>query len=164
MVPATSAKKRSLMPSGKLRQSLRGHGHRLSAIVQIGKGGITPGLVKQIEHALGDHELVKLKVAADSPTDRFAVAERLAELPGVNIVQIVGGAILVYKRHPSTPRYEGARARAAAEAAAAPADQKPAAHPPKRTGGRRGGRPPKRSGGSSPKRSAGSPGQRRPRR
>ena len=94
MVPATSAKKRSLMPSGKLRQSLRGHGHRLSAIVQIGKGGITPALVKQIDQTLADHELVKVKVATDSPSDRFAVAERLAEQPGVNIVQIVGGAIL----------------------------------------------------------------------
>jgi RNA-binding protein len=114
MLPATSAKKRSLMPSGKLRQALRGHGHRLSAAVQIGKGGITPGLVKQVEQALADHELVKLRVAGDSPTDRFAVADRLAEQPGIQIVQIVGGAILLYKRHPRVPRYEGRRAQAAA--------------------------------------------------
>jgi RNA-binding protein len=141
VLPATSAKKRSLMPSGKLRQSLRGHGHRLSAIVQIGKGGITAPLVKQIEQALGDHELVKVKVAADSPTDRFAVAERLAQQPGVNIVQIVGGAIVLYKRHPRTPRYEGARARVAAETAAT---GKPAARPPKRVRGRAGQRRPRR--------------------
>ena len=132
MIPVTSAKKRSLMPSTKLRRSLRGHGHQLSAIVQIGKGGMTPALLKQVELALGDHELIKVKVAADSPTDRFAVAERLAEQPGVNVVQIVGGAILIYKRHPRAPRYEGPRARAAADPAAA--ESPPAARPRKRGG------------------------------
>jgi RNA-binding protein len=131
MIPATSAKKRSLMPSGKLRQALRGHGHRLSAIVQIGKAGITPALVKQVEQALSDHELVKLKVAADSATDRFAVAEKLAERPGVNIVQIVGGAVLIYKRHPSTPRYEGRRAQAPATDQEDATADKPAKSGPK---------------------------------
>jgi RNA-binding protein len=98
------------MPSGKLRHSLRGHGHSLSAIVQVGKVGVTPGLVKQLEQALADHELVKVKVAADSPAGRFGVADQLGEIPGVNVVQIVGGAILLYKRHPRVARYEGKRA------------------------------------------------------
>ena len=93
--PANS-KKRSLMPSGKLRRALRGHGHHLSPIVQIGKAGVSPGVLKEVEEALGAHELMKLRVDADSPDDRFAVAEALAALPGVNVVQIVGRAILAY--------------------------------------------------------------------
>jgi RNA-binding protein len=146
MFPATSPKKRSLMPSGKLRQSLRGHGHRLSAIVQVGKVGVTPGLLKQLEHALDDHELVKVKVFAEGPTDRFAVAERLAELPGVNIVQIVGGAILLYKRHPRVANFEGRRALGdAAPPAAAPA--------PARSSGKDKGRA-RRTGKDRGKRSA----------
>jgi RNA-binding protein YhbY len=44
--------------------------------------------------------------------DRFAVADDLAERPGVNVVQIIGGAILLYKRDPHRPRYEGRRAQA----------------------------------------------------
>jgi len=112
MIPSTSPKKRSLMPSGKLRRALRGHGHGLSPIVQIGKAGVTDGVVKQVERALADHELIKLRVDADCPADRFAVADGLAERPGVNVVQIVGGAILLYKRDPHRPRYEGRRAEA----------------------------------------------------
>ena len=107
MNPATSPKKRSLMPSGKLRRSLRAHGHALSPIVHVGKAGMTPAVVKQVEQALADHELVKLKVDADSPDDRFAAADQLAAQPGVNVVQILGRAILIYKRHPHQPRYEG---------------------------------------------------------
>jgi RNA-binding protein len=105
--PPTNPKKRSLMPSGKLRRALRAHGHGLAAIVRIGKGGASPAVLKQVERALADHELIKVRVDADSPDDRYAAADQLAERPGVNIVQIVGHAILVYKRHPHEPRYEG---------------------------------------------------------
>ena len=112
MIETTPSKKRSLMPSTKLRRALRGHGHHLSPIVQIGKGGASPGVLKQVEEALAAHELVKVRVDADSPEDRFAVADALAALPGVNVVQILGRAILVYKRHPQKPRYEGSKAAA----------------------------------------------------
>ena len=118
MISPANPKKRSLMPSGKLRRALRGHGHHLSPIVQIGKAGATPGVLKEVEEALAAHELVKLRVDADSPDDRFAVAEAVGALPGVNVVQILGGAILTYKRHPQHPRYEGRRAAARAKSAA----------------------------------------------
>lgn len=116
MIPSVAPKKRSLMPSGKLRRQLRGHGHALSAIVQIGKAGVTGALIKQLHQALADHELVKVKVAAESPADRFEAADRLAGEPGVNVVQIVGRTILLYKRHPRVARYEGKRAEARTEA------------------------------------------------
>jgi RNA-binding protein len=107
MISPASPKKRSLMPSSKLRRSLRGHGHSLSALVHVGKGGLSPAVIKQVEQTLADHELVKMKVDTDSPDDRLAVAELLAARPGVNVVQIVGHAILIYKRHPREPRFEG---------------------------------------------------------
>jgi len=125
MVTASSPKKRSLMPSGELRRVLRGHGHRLSAIVQVGKAGVTAAVVKQVQQAVADHELVKVRVDADSPDDRFAVADALAAIPGVNVVQIVGRAILIYKRHPREPRYEGAAAAKKRASDPAPVGKRP---------------------------------------
>jgi RNA-binding protein len=137
MISPTSPKKRSLMPSSQLRRSLRAHGHALSALVQVGKGGLSPGVIKQIGQTLADHELVKLKVDTDSPDDRLAVAERLGALPGVNVVQIVGHAVLIYKRHPRQPRFERAtdKAQSAKEPAKA-APKRSAKGAPKRTGKR----------------------------
>ena len=123
--PATNPKKKSLMPSGKLRQTLRGYGHALSAIVQVGKAGVSHALVRQVNDALAIHELVKIKVGSESPADRFQVAERLADEPGVEVVQILGRMILLYKRHPQEPRYEGKRALATAEKARALAGRPP---------------------------------------
>jgi RNA-binding protein len=125
MTSPTNPKKRALMPSGKLRHALRGHGHHLSPIVQIGKGGASPAVLKQVEQALEDHELVKVRVDADSPDDRFAAADALGALAGVDVVQILGRAILIYKRHPHHPRYEGKRAKSTAAKAGGPLQSRP---------------------------------------
>jgi len=108
--PATTSKKRALMPSTPLRSRLRGHGHALDAIVRIGKAGVTPAITTHLTKALFDHELVKVKLEAECPDDRFTVADQLAEQPGVNVVQILGRTLLLYKRHPQEPRFEGSRA------------------------------------------------------
>jgi RNA-binding protein len=109
--PPTSRKKQSLMPSTILRRRLRAHGHGLNPLVRIGKNGLTPELLRQITHVLFDHELCKVKLESESPVDRFAAAESLSEQPGFNVVQILGRTILLYKRHPQHPQYEGERAK-----------------------------------------------------
>jgi RNA-binding protein len=109
--PATNPKKRSLMPSTPLRRRLRGHGHALVSIVHVGKEGVTPGLATHLKQVLFDHELVKVKIETESPQDRFAVADALAEEPGVSIVQILGRTILLYKRHPQEPQFEGQKGK-----------------------------------------------------
>jgi RNA-binding protein len=95
------------MPSKPLRRLLRAHGHALQAVVQIGKAGTNSAVIAQVARALFDHELIKVKLARECPETRFEVAERLGEGPGVNVVQIVGRTILLYKRHPKQPRFEG---------------------------------------------------------
>ena len=122
--PATSPKKRALMPSTPLRSRLRGHGHGLDAIVRIGKAGVTSAITKHLGLALFDHELVKVKLEAECPEDRYTVADKLAEQPGVNVVQIIGRTILLYKRHPQEPRYEGKRAAGSEAKAEATAEAK----------------------------------------
>jgi RNA-binding protein len=111
MTEPTSPRKRALMPSGELRRKLRAHGHALNPLVQIGKSGITKGVLAQVAQALYDHELIKVRIGTECPIDRFAVADELAGQPGTNVVQILGRVVLVYKRHPEKPRFEGKAAR-----------------------------------------------------
>lgn len=103
----------TLMPPSDLRRALRGHGHAMSPVVQVGKAGVTDGIIKQVNQALADHELIKVKIGGECPDDRHAVADRLDAEPGVDLVQMVGRVLLLYKRHPRTPRYEGKRAHPA---------------------------------------------------
>ena len=105
MPAPTNPTKKSLMPSTPLRRRLRGAGHALSAVVQIGKEGASDAVRKQIQEALHHHELVKVKLGSESPDDRFAVAEQLAAEPGVEVAQILGRTILLYKRNPEIARF-----------------------------------------------------------
>jgi RNA-binding protein len=95
------------MPSTPLRRQLRAHGHSLRPIVMIGKHGVTSSLRRELQLAAFAHELVKIRIASECPLDRFEVAQRLGAEPGIRIVQILGRVLLVYKRHPQEPRFEG---------------------------------------------------------
>jgi RNA-binding protein len=108
MPAPTNPRKKSLMPSSPLRRKLRAAGHHLSAIVQVGKEGVTDAVLRQLSEALDHHELVKLKVGTESPEDRFEVAEALAERAGAQVVQILGRTVLVYRKHPEHPQFEPA--------------------------------------------------------
>lgn len=108
MPTSSNPKKQSLMPASRLRKALRAAGHHLSPVVQIGKDGVTPGVLQQLDEALLAHELVKVKVGSESPEDRFEAAARVAAGPGVQVAQVLGRTILVYRKHPRRPRFEPA--------------------------------------------------------
>src|SRR5919204_3394007 len=105
MPAPVNPKKKSLMPSGPLRRKLRAAGHHLAAVVQVGKDGVSAAVVRQLQQALADHELVKVKIGTESPEDRFEAAERLAADAGAQIAQILGRTILVYRKRAERPRF-----------------------------------------------------------
>lgn len=117
MPPSQSPKKRSLMPSSPLRRRLRAAGHHLSPVVQVGKEGVTEAVLRQVDQALTDHELVKVKVGTETPEDRFGSADALlAGSEGAQLAQILGRTMLLYRRHPKKPRFEPLPAPAASPA------------------------------------------------
>ena len=90
--------------TGKAARHLRGLGHDLSPIVQIGKEGITDSLVAATNAAMLTHELVKVRVLAEAPLDRKDAAAELADKTGASLAQVLGRTFLLYKRHPKKPK------------------------------------------------------------
>lgn len=85
---------------------LRGLGHHLDAVIQIGKDGITDALVAATNEALRTHELIKVKVGSEAPIDRKEAGPELATKTGATLAQTLGRTLLLYKRHPSKPKIE----------------------------------------------------------
>jgi len=90
--------------SGRAVRYLRGLGHHLDPVVQIGKEGITDALVAAVREALHAHELVKVKVGTESPIDRKDAGPELATRAGALLAQVLGRTLLLYKRHPQKPK------------------------------------------------------------
>jgi RNA-binding protein len=89
--------------TGKQKRFLRGLGHALDPIVHVGKAGITEGLVRAVDRALVDHELIKLRVLEEAPVDRKHVADELATQACAAVVQILGRNVLLYRPRPEEP-------------------------------------------------------------
>jgi RNA-binding protein len=98
--------------TGKQRRHLRALGHELKPIVQVGKGGIDDGVVKAIDQALADHELIKVKVAC---LDRHEAADELAAQTHSEVAQVLGNIVLLYRPDPDEPQIKLPAGGAAAE-------------------------------------------------
>ena len=87
--------------SGKQRHYLRGLGHHLEPVVQVGKEGITDGLVGATAAALAEHELIKVRVG-EHAGDRHDIAAALAA--AAELVGVVGRTLLLYRAREEEPK------------------------------------------------------------
>lgn len=87
--------------TSKERAALRAQANSLDALFQIGKGGISDSVIKQTEEALKARELIKVKILLESaPESPRETADRLAAATGSDVVQLIGGTIVLYKENP----------------------------------------------------------------
>jgi RNA-binding protein len=92
--------------TGKQRRYLRGLGHELKVVVQVGKGGIDGGLIAAVTQALTDHELVKIRVVDNADLDRHEAADAIAQQTKSEVAQVLGNTVLLYRADPLTPTIE----------------------------------------------------------
>jgi RNA-binding protein len=89
----------------KQRQYLKGLAHSLKPILQIGKEGVTETVLRSIESALSNRELLKLKVLDAAPEGADESGQAIASsLEGVELVQVIGKTIVLYRPHPEKPK------------------------------------------------------------
>jgi len=87
--------------TGKERASFRAKANGLEPLFQIGKGGINDALIKQTDDALTARELIKLKVLLEStPISPKDASIELAEKTGSEVIQVIGGVIVLYRENP----------------------------------------------------------------
>ncbi len=87
------------MLTGKERAELRKDAAKLTAILQVGKNGIEENLIKQVDDALTARELIKMKVHDTAPETPREAADKLAELTNADVVQVVGRAIVLWRKN-----------------------------------------------------------------
>jgi RNA-binding protein len=76
---------------------LRGIAHDLRAMLQVGGKGISDALVSEVGNALEQHELIKVKIAAEDREARDAMIGELAERSGAALVQRIGHTAVLYR-------------------------------------------------------------------
>jgi len=90
--------------TGKQKSFLRALAHKLKPVVQIGHQGVTDGVLAALGVALDRHELIKVKVAGEAEVDAAEIAPKLAKGTKSQLVQIIGHTVVLYRRHPDSPK------------------------------------------------------------
>ncbi|MCL4150315.1 UNVERIFIED_CONTAM: hypothetical protein GTU68_015440 [Idotea baltica] len=92
--------------SKKQIKSLKSLAHDLSPVVRVGQHGLSEAVIKELEIALDHHELVKIKVAADDRDAREAIVLSMAEQTHAQVVQRIGGIVVLFRRNTKKPVIE----------------------------------------------------------
>ena len=84
------------------KKNLRGQAHHLKPLVTVADKGLSESVVAELERALNDHELIKVKLRADREL-RKTWALSIAEQCKAELVQSIGQVACFYRKHPEKP-------------------------------------------------------------
>ncbi len=80
------------------RKSLRAIGHKLKPVVTIAGNGLSETVAAELERALDDHELIKIKLEIPAPAERKILAAELCAAHNAELVQSIGKILLILRR------------------------------------------------------------------
>ena len=79
---------------------LRGLGQKLEPALKLGKGGLTPAFLAELQKQLRAHELVKLRFLGAEREERAAICLQVADEGRCVFVSTVGHTALFYRQNP----------------------------------------------------------------
>ena len=80
------------------RREYRAIAHHLKPVVTLGDKGLNEGVQEELDRALNDHELIKVKVAAGEKETRNEQVEELCKVTGAELVQVIGRVAVILRR------------------------------------------------------------------
>jgi len=86
--------------TGAQKSFLRGLGQKLEASLKIGRHGLTPETLAELQKLLRAHELVKVRFLGTERDERGALCERIADEGRCVCVGAVGHTALFYRQNP----------------------------------------------------------------
>ena len=82
------------------KKAYRTIGHNLNPIVTIAGNGLTEGVMDELNRALDDHELIKVKIAVADREVKHTVIAELVKQTGAELVQQIGKVALLLRNNP----------------------------------------------------------------
>lgn len=84
--------------SNEDKKHLRRLGHNLNPVVTVAGNGLSESVLTEIDRALNDHELIKVKLAVGDKEAKQQVIAEIVEKLGAEAVQSIGHIVLLLRR------------------------------------------------------------------
>jgi RNA-binding protein len=86
----------------KLRKRLRSEGQTLQATISVGRGGVSPGVLSELDSQLKRFHMVKVRLqrgaAGGDREEEAAITDELTSKLGAELVERRGHTVLIYRR------------------------------------------------------------------
>jgi putative YhbY family RNA-binding protein len=82
------------------RATLRAKAHHLQPIVRVGVAGLSEAFVKEVDRALADHELIKVRLDIDDREARDEMADEICARTDAARVQRLGKILVLWRPKP----------------------------------------------------------------
>lgn len=83
--------------SNQDKRQFKSIGHHLKPILIIGGNGLTDAFLDELSLRLEDHELIKVKVNAETREDRDLIIDAICKSSHAELVQRIGNIALLYR-------------------------------------------------------------------
>ena len=87
-------------PTSKELRQLRALAHKLRPVVTIAGKGLSDTVLEELDRALNDHELIKVKVAVGDREQRESVIAETCERSNASLVQRIGNIATLLRANP----------------------------------------------------------------
>ena len=81
----------------KQKRYLKGLAHPLKPVVMIGNKGLTDNVLAEIDKALEQHELIKVRVSGLEKEDRAAMVNEITLKSSANLIVLIGHIAVLYR-------------------------------------------------------------------
>ena len=86
-----------MLTSNKQKKQYRAIGHNLKPVVTVAQKGFTENIRKEIDRALTEHELVKVKLLTSERSGKKKLSNEIYIDLNAECIQSVGNIILLYR-------------------------------------------------------------------
>jgi len=87
-------------PTSKELRQLRALAHKLRPVVTVAGKGLSSTVLEELDRALKDHELIKVKVAVGDREQRESVIAEVCERSSAVLVQRIGNIATLLRANP----------------------------------------------------------------
>ncbi len=84
--------------TGAQKTQLRGLGQKLEPTLKVGRAGVTAELLRELQHLLNQHELVKVRFLGADRDEKEALYAQIADEGRCVCVSAVGHTALFFRR------------------------------------------------------------------
>ena len=79
------------------KKRFRSIGHNLKPVVTVAQKGITENIKAELNRALNEHELIKVKVVVESRESKEALIKQIQSSVSAECIQKIGHVLLLYR-------------------------------------------------------------------